>query len=226
MKLSGETLAILQNFSGINQSILIRQGDNLSTISASKNIFAHAKVQEHFEREIGIYDLDRFLGVVKLYDSVEIEFHEQYMVIRNANNKKQYTRYYYSSSNVIISPPNKNISFPEKPTVSFNLSQKEFQNMVRGCNIMKLPDVEITGQQGEFVTIKGVDSSNVTMGDFNHTTSIEADTDFSFIISVESISKLMPGDYVIEVSDQRIAKFYNQTTNVMYFIAVLIRGDK
>ena len=40
MKLSNNTTNILKNFSQINQSILIKQGNKLKTISVMKNILA------------------------------------------------------------------------------------------------------------------------------------------------------------------------------------------
>ena len=57
MKLSDKTLTILKNFAGINNSILVKEGTNLRTISVAKNILAEAEIKEEFPREFGIYDL-------------------------------------------------------------------------------------------------------------------------------------------------------------------------
>jgi len=43
MKLSDKTLVILKNFAGINNSILVKRGDSLRTISLAKNILAEAE---------------------------------------------------------------------------------------------------------------------------------------------------------------------------------------
>jgi len=48
MKLSEKTLNILKNFSSINQSILVKQGNQLRTISVAKNILAEAEIKEDF----------------------------------------------------------------------------------------------------------------------------------------------------------------------------------
>ena len=40
MKLSGETVDVLKNFSNINQNILIKEGTQLRTMSTMKNILA------------------------------------------------------------------------------------------------------------------------------------------------------------------------------------------
>ena len=60
MKLSDKTLVILKNFAGINNSILVKRGDNLRTISLAKNILAEANINEEFPRDFAIYDLNQF----------------------------------------------------------------------------------------------------------------------------------------------------------------------
>ena len=56
MKLSDNTLTILKNFAGINNSILVKEGNKLRTISVAKNILAEADITEEFPRDFAIYD--------------------------------------------------------------------------------------------------------------------------------------------------------------------------
>ena len=63
LEISRATFVILKNFSTINGSILVKEGNGLSTISTSKNILAQAEVAETFGNEFGIYDLGEFLRV-------------------------------------------------------------------------------------------------------------------------------------------------------------------
>ena len=44
MNLSDNTLGILKNFAGINNSILVKEGNQLRTISVMKNILAEAQL--------------------------------------------------------------------------------------------------------------------------------------------------------------------------------------
>ena len=62
MKLSDNTLTILKNFAGINNSILVKSGNQLRTISVAKNILAEASIEENFPRQFAIYDLNQFLN--------------------------------------------------------------------------------------------------------------------------------------------------------------------
>ena len=54
MKLSENTLAILKNFSGINNSILVKSGNKLRTISVAKNILAEAEIIEEFPKNLSL----------------------------------------------------------------------------------------------------------------------------------------------------------------------------
>jgi len=58
MELNDGTLQVLKNFSGINQNILIKQGNTLKTISEARNVLARATLKEDFTKDFGIYDLN------------------------------------------------------------------------------------------------------------------------------------------------------------------------
>ena len=55
MFLSTETVSILKNFASINQSILISPGNTLRSMSVMKNILVEARIEETFEKSVGIY---------------------------------------------------------------------------------------------------------------------------------------------------------------------------
>ena len=76
MKLSDKTLVILKNFAGINNSILVKRGDSLRTISLAKNILAEANIKEEFPRDFAIYDLNQFLNGLGLHQDPELDFRE------------------------------------------------------------------------------------------------------------------------------------------------------
>ena len=60
MKLSEKTFTLLKNFATINNSVLVKQGSKLRTISIAKNILAEATVNEEFPRDFAIYELNQF----------------------------------------------------------------------------------------------------------------------------------------------------------------------
>ena len=88
MKLSEKTLNILKNFSSINQSILVKQGNQLRTISVAKNILAEAEIKEDFPRDFAIYDLNQFLNGLSLHQDPEMDFSpDSYVTIREGKRR-------------------------------------------------------------------------------------------------------------------------------------------
>ena len=74
MKLTDSTLAVLKNFAGINNSILVKKGNQLRTISVAKNILAEAEIPEDFPRDVAIYDLNQFLNGLSLHTDPDLDF--------------------------------------------------------------------------------------------------------------------------------------------------------
>ena len=104
MKLSKRTQAILKNFAGINQSIVINPGNKLQTISNVKDVFAKAEIEETFDQTVSIYDVNEFLGVLSLFEDPELEFGDK--SVRVSQGKMNQT-YYYADASVITTPPEK-----------------------------------------------------------------------------------------------------------------------
>ena len=75
MKLTQNTLTLLQNFANIQPNVLLGQDSGkLKTIAEAKNIFATADITETFDDEVGIYDLTEFLSAITLIDDPDFEF--------------------------------------------------------------------------------------------------------------------------------------------------------
>ena len=69
LTLTPQTSSVLKNFSTINSSIMIREGNVLKTISVGENMIAQYTSPETFPRTCGIYDLSQFLMGCLLYTS-------------------------------------------------------------------------------------------------------------------------------------------------------------
>ena len=105
MKLSDITLELLKNFAGINNSILVKQGSKLRTISVAKNILAEADISEDFPKDVAIYDLNQFLNGLSLHQDPNLDFSEDtYLTIREG---KRRVKYFFADPQVIVTPPEK-----------------------------------------------------------------------------------------------------------------------
>jgi len=145
MKLSENTITILKNFSGINQSILVKKGNVLRTISIAKNILSEAEIAENFPRDFAIYDLNQFLNGLSLHQDPDMDFSEDsYITIRDG---KRRVKYFYSDPNVIVSPPEKQINLPSKD-ICFQLESGITERLVKAASVYQLPDISAIGEAG------------------------------------------------------------------------------
>ena len=145
MNLSEKTLTILKNFAGINNSILVKKGNSLRTISVAKNILAEAEIVEDFSRDFAIYDLNQFLNGLGLHQDPDLDFKEEsYLTIREG---KRRVKYFFADPNVIISPPDKEISLPTED-VHFQLDSVTLEKLLKAAAVYQLPDFSAVGGAG------------------------------------------------------------------------------
>ena len=214
MNLSDKTLTILKNFAGINNSILVKQGTQLRTISVAKNILAEAHIDEEFPREFGIYDLNQFLNGLSLHQDPEMDFSpDSYLTIREGKRK---VKYFYADPQVIISPPEKEITLPSED-VHFQLDSIALEKLLKAAAVYQLPDLAAVGEAG-VVKLVVRDKKNDTSNEFAVVVG-ETDKIFTFNFKVENI-KIIPGAYDVIVSSKLLSKFTNTQYDLKYYIAL------
>ena len=214
MKLSDSTLTVLKNFAGINNSILVKQGSKLRTISVAKNILAEADISEDFPKDVAIYDLNQFLNGLSLHQDPNLDFTEEsYLTIREG---KRRVKYFYADPQVIISPPEKEISLPTED-VCFQLESVTLEKLLKAAAVYQLPDLAAVGEAG-VVKLVVRDKKNDTSNEFAVVVG-ETDKEFSFNFKVENI-KIIPGAYDVTISSKLLAKFTNSSYNLIYYIAL------
>ena len=214
MKLTDSTLTVLKNFAGINNSILVKQGSKLRTISVAKNILAEADISEDFPKDVAIYDLNQFLNGLSLHQDPNLDFSEDsYLTIREG---KRRVKYFYADPQVIISPPEKEIALPSED-VCFQLESVTLEKLLKAAAVYQLPDLAAVGEAG-VVKLVVRDKKNDTSNEFAVVVG-ETDKDFSFNFKVENI-KIIPGAYDVVISSKLLAKFTNSSYNLIYYIAL------
>ena len=215
MKLSDNTLTLLKNFAGINQSILVKQGNKLRTISIAKNILAEAEISEEFPRNFAIYDLNQFLNGLSLHQDPDLDFTEDsYITIREG---KRRVKYFYADPNVIISPPEKEIKLPSED-VCFQLETGSLEKLVKAAAVYQLPDISAIGDAG-VIRLVVRDKKNDTSNEYSIVVG-ETDEQFTFNFKVENISKIVSGAYDVVVSSKLLSQFTNSKHNLSYWIAL------
>jgi hypothetical protein len=214
MKISSETLNIFKNFSTINHSIVVEEGNVLKSISPMKNIFVRADVVETFPRKFAIYELTEFLGGLSLFKDPEFDFsNPSYVLIKDGRSK---VKYVFSDPSVITSAPEKDIELPSVE-VQFVLSTDTLNTLQRAAGVYQLPDLSLVGD-GSQMQLVVRDNKN----DSSHNYCIdvgETSATFNFNFKVENI-KILPGDYNVSMCSKGISLFENTSLNLKYWIAL------
>ena len=216
MELTDNTLSVLKNFSGINQNLLIKEGNQIKTISEAKNILASATVTESFPQSFGIYDLNEFIGVIGLVNDPSLKFGEESVTVSDASGRSK-VQYFFSPEETLTTPQ-KDINMPDAE-VKFTLDSDTLNKIKRAASTLGHDEMSVSVRDG-VLTLSVVENQNSTSNAF----SIDVDGEFSnesfnFIMSIANL-KIIPGDYAVEMSSKFISRFTHKEMNVQYWIAL------
>ena len=218
MKLSTNTVQVLKNFASINQNLVIKEGNEIKTMSAMKNIVARSGVEENFPKEVAIYDLNEFLAALSLFSSPILEFDDQYVTIKEESNPSNSLKYFYSDPSVVQSP-SKTITMPSED-VTFELSSGDLSKMKKASAVIGAPDMVLENTNEPFKSIlNAIDKKNDTANNYSLDISTNGDGQFKFYFKVENL-KLMDGSYDVSVSSRNISNFKSKNSDVEYWIAL------
>ena len=194
MNLSTDTIAMLKNFSDINQNILIKPGNKIQTISNMRNILAEAEIKEKFDSEFAIYDLPQFLRSLDLFKSPELKFNGcASMTISEAKNNRKSVKYFFSDKSTVFTP-NK-INMPDNH-VTFTLKNDDLAELHKGVTTLNLPDVSVIGD-GKNIKLVATDKKNKSSNEVS-TVIGESDVKFTAYFKSENF-KMIPDDYDVAI---------------------------
>ena len=204
---------MLKNFSDINMSIEIKEGNILRTVSVQKNILAQAELEDSFPQDFAIYELNRFLGAVSLFDNPEFQFNGK---SANIGTSKHSVDYVYCDPSMIVTPPENNITFPD-PEVKFTLSQDALSQIIKASNVLGTPEISVECESGN-ISVKALDVNNDSTDTFKVELEEKSEHKFRFVFKTENM-KMIPGNYDVEISSKGISHFSLQGQKLQYWIA-------
>lgn len=216
LALSTDTLEVLKNFASINSNILVKPGNKLTTVSPVKNVMAEAVIDETFETEFGIWDLNKFLGVVSLFKSPTLTFEDKYVVIEENGASVQYM----FSDPSLLTTVNREIKMPET-VLSFTWNPKTFGELMKAASVMQLPDFCIRSSDHDEVEAVVLDKADASSNHYsiildNATWKGNA---FEFFFKVENI-KILPGEYTVNITEKVVSEFIHTKRDIKYYIAL------
>jgi len=218
MKISKNTLKVLQSFAQINQSIYIEAGDkHLSTMSIDKNILGRVAIEEEFDVEFGIYNLGEFLAAVALFDDPDFDFTEKFVTISSGKDKIKYSSV---EKELVVSPP-KTINFPDSDII-ITVSDKDLTDAIKAASVLSSPSL-IIHDVGDNIELSCYDPNNSSSNTWNRVLckNDSGHQDFEFIISIDNM-KLLPQDYKLDIAAKGITKWtgVDAGAETIYYLAL------
>jgi hypothetical protein len=213
MNLSKRTQAILKNFAGINQSIVIKPGNILETVSNTKDILASATIEETFEQTVAFYDVNEFLAVLSVFENPELEFLENCVQI-SQNRMKQ--TYYYADPSIITQVPEKGITMPSAE-VTAKLTRDDLQSFIKSASLMGSSTLTFTNGNAKVWDPSVPNSNQFVIEDVS-----EFEQDYELSIAVEKL-KMVADDYDIELCAKGLSHFTG-SQGIEYFVALQPNG--
>jgi hypothetical protein len=215
MQLTDNTMAVLKNFASIQPNVVLHEGNVIKTIAEAKNVMAVATLDQTFDKSLGIYNLDEFLNVLGLVDDPDLAFHDEFVTVQG--NGRSQVKYFYSDPSILTSPA-KDIPMPEAE-VKFELDEATLGKVRRAASALGHEKMTITASDGG-IKLTVVDNTDNTSNAFDIVVpGVCESEDFTFVMNIANL-KLIAGAYDVEVSSRLISKFTNNTTDVVYYIAL------
>ena len=217
MELCENTLDVLRNFSSINQNIMIRSGNNIKTMSVTRNMIATADVSEQFTKDFGIYDLNEFIGVLGLVDTPNLTFEDDFVIVQDSTGRSK-IKYFYSAEETLTTAT-KDVKMPEADC-KFTLDNSTLNKLKKAAATLGHKEVSIQAKDG-VLSLSIVEKQNATSNTFSIDIDGEFKQDavFNFIIDIANL-KILPGDYDVEISSKLITQFKNKELPLTYWIAL------
>ena len=222
MNLSEQTVSILKNFSTINQNLVIKEGSEITSMSAMKNIVSKATVEETFPVEFAIYDLNEFLSAMSLFDKPDLDFKDDFVVMTEEGSKGKALQYWFSEPSVVTTP-SREVSMPSEE-VTFPLDSNVLLEVQKAAAVIGAPDMVLEGLNIGNAILKVTDKKNDTANDFKLHIEVKnedsgKEVPYKFWFKVENL-RLLPGSYDVQVSEKRISHFSNDKMPIEYWIAL------
>lgn len=213
MKISQETIKILQNFASINDNIRIYPGNSLQTISPLKNSFAKAIVEEKFPKDFCVAELSKFLGLLSLMDDREIEFGEVSLKVSNDSGEFEF---FYAEPSVIIAPP-KDKKLPVDEVYKFSLTSSDIGMITKAAGIVNAKCISVISKNNKTVLSVG-DPKNSSSSSYRKVLET-SDVDFDVRLAIENL-KIISENYQVTISKNKLLHFKCDSKPIEYFIAL------
>tara|TARA_B110000444_G_C18797455_1_gene575661 strand:- start:236 stop:910 length:675 start_codon:yes stop_codon:yes gene_type:complete len=216
MELNETTLEVLKNFASINPNLVVKEGNEISTITEAKNVLASATIETPFPKEFGVYNLSEFLSVLNLVDKPSLKFDDNFVIISDSAGRSK-VKYFFSDIDMLTAP-SKTITMPEAD-VTLTLDSSTLSKLKRAASALDNSKISISPKDG-ILEVSVVDPANATSNTYSIVIDGEyTESNFTFVFDINNL-KIIDGDYEVKISKKLISSFVNKNMGVQYWIAL------
>jgi hypothetical protein len=221
MNISENTMQILKNYGSINPNFIARKGNTITTISEAKNILSSCSVEEAFEQDIGIYDLNEFLNVLSLVEQPKLQMEEKWVTVSDQTGRSK-IKYFFTDPEMLTSPTEKmiqNASTMDSFEISFTLDNDTLNKIKRAASALGHTSMKVENKDTGGVMLMVFDSENPTSNTFEIDVPGQGQGDGLYVINISNL-KIVPGDYDVKISNKNISNFIHKEKPIQYWIAL------
>ena len=221
MNISENTMQILKNYSSINPNFIARKGSVITTISEAKNILSSCSVEEEFDQDLGIYDLNEFLNVLSLVDQPKLQMEEKWVTISDQTGRSK-IKYFFTDPEMLTSPTEKmiqNASSMDNFDISFTLDNDTLNRIKRAASALGHTSMKVDTKEAGGIVLMVFDSENPTSNTFSIDVPGQGKGEGTHIINISNL-KIVSGDYDVKISNKNISNFIHKEKPIQYWIAL------
>jgi len=221
MNISENTIQILKNYGTINPKFMARQGNTITTISEAKNILSSCSVEEEFNQDVGIYDLNEFLNVLSLVDQPKLDMEEKWVTISDQTGRSK-IKYFFTDPEMLTSPTEKmiqNAGNMESFEISFTLDNDTLNKVKRAASALGHTSMKVESKDTDGVVLMVFDTENPTSNTFSIDVPGQGQGEGQYVINISNL-KIVPGDYDVKISNKNISNFIHKEKPIQYWIAL------
>jgi hypothetical protein len=193
MKLSQNTLSLLQSFASINANLHVKPGNKLITRNATGSAQARAVVDETFPVQFAIYDLNQLLGLLSISGDSDVMFGEKSLVIKSPNGGE--LEYYYADPSLVTAPPDTELQIDG--VFTFTIPAGDVNVVHKTSNLVSATTLTFVCDGGD-VTMKINDPKNTTSNTYKKIVGT-CDRSFAMKMSVDNFRSIVPDSYEVQI---------------------------
>jgi hypothetical protein len=212
MKIGKFTKQVLENFATINQTLLIKEGDVLETVTQPTiTMKAKATVDTVFPKTFGVYNLHKLISILSLYKDPDVDFGESMLTISEGSRS---SKLLYADKATVTKVPEKQLTIG-KVDVAVKVTQDAMRDVNKALRVLGFEEVIISGDGKNVYLVAGdpklpaSDTHSITLG--------ETDRVFKAVFKAQNLL-LLPYDYMVEINKDGRARF--TTDKLEYFVPI------